>query len=205
MVCLTGLMTPDTFKGTTTMTMTISTKIKTITLTLGAAASALTLAAAPQASAGVVGCKASGSKQEVGAVVGGLLGAVAGNRIAGKGDRGTGTAIGAVVGAGAGSAVGCGMQKSEAAKEVGGIYKSGGYRYAQTVQAAPLVKVEKKYVARSTLNLRAAASTRGERLGAVQSGTTFQALGRTGDGKWILVGQDGVGVGYVSSAYVYRA
>ena len=179
---------------------------KTITLTIGAAAAALsmTLAAAPQTYAmeqhlgGVVGCKASGNKQEVGAVVGGLLGAVAGNKIAGKGDRGTGTAIGAVVGAGAGSRVGCKMQKSDAAKEVG-------YRYAQTVQAAPLVKVEKKYVARSTLNLRAAASTRGERLGALESGTTFQALGRTGDGKWILVGQDGVGVGYVSSAYVYRA
>ena len=203
MVCLTGLLTPETFKGTTTMTM--STKIKTITLTIGAAASALTLVAAQQASAGVVGCKASGSKQEIGAVVGGLLGAVAGNKIAGKGDRGTGTAIGAVVGAGAGSAVGCGIQKSDAAKEVGGIYKSGGYRYAQTVQAAPLVKIEKKMVTRSTVNLRAAASTRGERLGAVESGTTFQALGRTGDGKWILVGQDGVGVGYVSSAYVYRA
>jgi len=53
--------------------------------TLGAAATALSLAAAPQASAGVVGCKASGSKQEVGAVVGGLLGALAGNKIAGKG------------------------------------------------------------------------------------------------------------------------
>jgi hypothetical protein len=84
--------------------MTITTKIKTITLTLGAAAAVMTMAAAPQASAGVVGCKASGSKQEIGAVVGGLLGAVAGNKIAGKGDRGTGTAIGAVVGAGAGSA-----------------------------------------------------------------------------------------------------
>lgn len=185
--------------------MTIASNIKTLTLTLGAAATALSLAAAPQANAGVVGCKASGSKQEVGAVVGGLLGALAGNQIAGKGDRGAGTAIGAVVGAGAGSAVGCGMQTSDAAKQVGGIYKSGGYRYAQTVQAAPLVKVDKKYVARSTLNLRAAASTRGERLGALESGTTFQALGRTGDGKWILVGQDGVGVGYVSSAYVYRA
>ena len=134
-----------------------------------------------------------------------LLGAVAGNKIAGKGDRGTGTAIGAVVGAGAGSAVGCGMQKNEAAKQVGGVYKSGGYRYAQTVQAAPLVKMDKKYVTRSTVNLRADASTYGQRLGSVQSGTTFQALGRTGDGKWILVGQDGVGVGYVSSAYVYRA
>jgi hypothetical protein len=183
--------------------MTITTKIKTITLTLGAAAAVMTMAAAPQASAGVVGCKASGSKQEIGAVVGGLLGAVAGNKIAGKGDRGTGTAIGAVVGAGAGSAVGCGIQKSDAAKEVGGVYKSGGYRYAQTVQAAPLVKIEKKMVTRSTVNLRAAPN--GAKLGSVSSGTTFQALGRTGDGKWILVGQDGVGVGYVSSAYTYRA
>lgn len=179
-------------------------KTKTITLTLGAAATALTLAAAPQASAGVVGCNASGSKQEVGAVLGGLLGAALGSNLA-KNDRGTGTAIGAVVGAGAGSAIGCNMQKSDAAKQVGGIYKSGGYRYAQTVQAAPLVKVEKKYVARSNLNLRAAATTRGAKLGSVASGTTFQALGRTGDGRWILVGQDGVGVGYVSSAYVYRA
>ena len=180
-------------------------KTKTITLTLGAAAAALSMSVAPQASAGVTGCKASGSKQEVGAVLGGLLGGLAGNQIAGHGDRGTGTAIGAVIGAGAGSAVGCNMQKSEAAKQVGGIYKSGGYRYAQNVEAAPLVKVGHKYVARSTLNLRSAATTRAPRLGAVGSGQTFQALGRTGDGKWILVGQDGVGVGYVSSAYVYRA
>ncbi len=203
MVCLTGLLTPDTFKRDT-KTMTITTKIKTITLTLGAAATALSLAAAPQASAGVVGCKASGSKQEVGAVLGGLLGAVAGSNLA-KNDRGAGTAIGAVVGAGAGSAIGCNMQKSEAAKQVGGIYKSGGYRYAQTVQAAPLVATKGKFVTRSNVNLRAAASARGAKLGSVTSGTTFQALGRTGDGQWILVGQDGVGVGYVSSAYVYRA
>lgn len=180
-------------------------KTKTITLIIGAAAAALSMSVAPQASAGVTGCKASGSKQEVGAVLGGLLGGLAGNQIAGKGDRGTGTAIGAVLGAGAGSAVGCNMQKSEAAKQVGGIYKSGGYRYAQNVEAEPLIKVGHKYVARSTLNLRSAATIRAPRLGAVSSGETFQALGRTSDGKWILVGQDGVGVGYVSSAYVYRA
>lgn len=178
---------------------------KTIALTLGAAATALSLAAAPQANAGVLGCKASGSKQEVGAVLGGLLGAVAGNQIAGKGDRGAGTAIGAVVGAGAGSAIGCGMQRDDAAKAVGGVYKEGGVRYATNVRAAPLDETKGKFVARSTLNLRAAASPRGAKVGAVASGETFQALGRTGDGKWILVGQDGVGVGYVSSAYVYRA
>ena len=190
--------------------MTTITMTKKIALGLAMTATALTMATAPAANAmsqklgGVVGCDAAGGKQEVGAVVGGLLGAVAGNKLA-KNDRGTGTAIGAGVGAGAGSFAGCQMQKKRAADNAGGVYTSNGIRVAQSVEAAPMTKITGKYVARSTLNLRAAASTRGERVGSVQAGETFQALGRTGDGKWILVGHDGVGVGYVSSAYVYRA
>jgi uncharacterized protein YgiM (DUF1202 family) len=185
--------------------------IKTIAMTLAMTAAALTMATAPttasamsQKLGGVVGCNASGGKQEVGAVIGGLLGAVAGSNLA-KNDRGTGTAIGAVVGAGAGSYAGCQMQKSRAANNAGGVYTSDGIRVAQSVEASPMTKIKGKYVARSNLNLRAAASTRGQAVGSVRAGETFQALGRTGDGKWILVGQDGVGVGYVSSAYVYRA
>ena len=184
---------------------------KTIALTLAMSATALTLVSAPttasamsQKLGGVVGCNASGGKQEVGAVIGGLLGAVAGNKLA-KHDRGTGTAIGAVVGAGAGSYAGCQMQKTRAAENAGGVYTSNGIRVSNSVDAAPMTKIKGKYVARSNLNLRAAATTRGQALGSVRAGETFQALGRTGDGKWILVGQDGVGVGYVSSAYVYRA
>lgn len=184
---------------------------KTIAMTLAMSATALTMATAPttasamsQKLGGVVGCKASGGKQEVGAVIGGLLGAVAGNKLA-KNDRGAGTAIGAVVGAGAGSYAGCQMQKTRAAENVGGVYSSDGIRVANSVDAAPMTKIKGKYVARSNLNLRAAASTRGQAVGSVRAGEVFQALGRTGDGKWILVGQDGVGVGYVSSAYVYRA
>lgn len=190
----------------TTMTIT-----KKIALGLAMSATALTMAAAPAANAveqrlgGVVGCDAAGGKQEVGAVVGGLLGAVAGNKLAKKGDRGTGTAIGAVVGAGAGSFTGCQMQKNRAANNAGGVYTSNGIRVAQSVEAAPMTKITGKYVARSNLNLRAAATTRGQAIGSVRAGETFQALGRTSDGQWILVGQDGVGVGYVSSAYVYRA
>ena len=137
-------------------------------------------------------------------MIGGVLGAVAGNKLA-KNDRGTGTAIGAVVGAGAGSYAGCQMQKSRAANNAGGVYTSNGIRVASSVEAAPMTKIKGKYVARSNLNLRAAATTRGQAIGSVRAGETFQALGRTSDGKWILVGQDGVGVGYVSSAYVYRA
>jgi len=183
---------------------------KTIALTLAASASALTLVSAPSAFAveqrlgGVVGCNASGQKQEGGAVIGALLGAVAGSNLA-KNDRGTGTAIGAVVGAGAGSYVGCKMQKKDARQAVGGAYKYDGVRFANSVQAQPVTEIKGKYVARSNLNLRASASTRGAKVGGVAAGQTFQALGRTDDGKWILVGQDGVGVGYVSSAYVYRA
>ncbi|WP_425997861.1 SH3 domain-containing protein [Caulobacter sp. DWR1-3-2b1] len=190
--------------------MTISSTTKTFALGLAMTASALTLISAPSAFAveqrlgGVVGCNAAGSKQEVGAVIGGLLGAVAGNKLA-KNERGAGTAVGAVVGAGAGSYVGCKMQKKDARQAVGGTYKSDGVRFADSIQAEPVTQLDGKYVARSNLNLRASASTRGAKVGGVGAGQTFQALGRTGDGKWILVGQDGVGVGYVSSAYVYRA
>lgn len=185
--------------------------IKTIGLTIAAAATAFTMASAPAAYAveqrlgGVVGCEASGKKQETAAVIGGLLGAVAGSKLA-KNDRTAGTAIGAVVGAGAGSYVGCSMQKNEASRDVGGSYKtSNGVKLSHNIDSAPMTKVSGKYVARSNLNLRAAASTRGMKVGSVVAGETFQALGRTSDGQWILVGQNGVGVGYVSSAYVYRA
>ena len=193
------------------MTKTTKTLGKTIAMTLAMSATALTMVAAPttasamsQKLGGVIGCNASGGKQEVGAVIGGLLGAVAGNKLA-KNDRGTGTAIGAVVGAGAGSYAGCQMQKTRAADNAGGVYSSNGIRVSNAVDASPMTKIKGKYVARSNLNLRAAASTRGQAVGSVRAGEVFQALGRTGDGKWILVGQDGVGVGYVSSAYVYRA
>ena len=193
------------------MTKTTKTLGKTIAMTLAMSATALTMATAPttasamsQKLGGVIGCNASGGKQEVGAVIGGLLGAVAGNKLA-KNDRGTGTAIGAVVGAGAGSYAGCQMQKTRAADNAGGVYNSNGIRVSNAVDASPMTKIKGKYVARSNLNLRAAASTRGQAVGSVRAGEVFQALGRTGDGKWILVGQDGVGVGYVSSAYVYRA
>lgn len=190
--------------------MTRNKTYKTIALALAASASALTLVSAPSAFAveqrlgGVIGCDAAGSKQEVGAVIGGLLGAVAGRNLA-KNERGAGTAIGAVAGAGAGSYVGCKMQKKDARQAVGGTYKNDGVRFADTVQAAPVTELNGKYVARSNLNLRASASTRGAKVGGVGAGQTFQALGRTADGKWILVGENGVGVGYVSSAYVYRA
>src|SRR4051812_11518012 len=74
-------------QGTKTMTKTIKSFTKTIGLSLALSATALTMAAAPttasamsQKLGGVIGCNASGGKQEAGAVIGGLLGAVAGNK-----------------------------------------------------------------------------------------------------------------------------
>ncbi|MBC7668539.1 MAG: peptide-binding protein, partial [Gemmatimonadaceae bacterium] len=63
--------------------------LKQVGMGLAMTATALTLAVAPttasamsQKLGGVIGCNASGGKQEVGAVIGGLLGAVAGNKLA---------------------------------------------------------------------------------------------------------------------------
>jgi uncharacterized protein YcfJ len=158
----------------------------------------------------VIGCQAPGGKQEGGAVIGALIGAALGSNLA-KNDRGTGTAVGAVVGAGVGSTVGCKMQEQKQAElnagyrqqGFGQVYSSGGQKLAQYVQPARYEKLrEATFVARSTVNVRAGASTRTTKVDQIKAGQSFQALARTTDGQWILVGQKGVGVGYVSAAYV---
>lgn len=65
---------------------------------------------------GIFGCSAGGNKQTIGAVAGGALGGLLGNRIAGSGSRTLGTILGGVLGAAAGSAIGCKLQKNDQAK-----------------------------------------------------------------------------------------
>lgn len=65
---------------------------------------------------GIFGCSADGNKQTGTTVVGGLLGGVIGNRIAGRGSRTLGTIIGGALGAAAGGAIGCKLQKDDQAK-----------------------------------------------------------------------------------------
>lgn len=62
---------------------------------------------------GIFGCSADGSKQVIGAGVGGLLGGFLGNRVAGRGNRTLGTILGGALGAAAGSALGCKLQKND--------------------------------------------------------------------------------------------
>ena len=162
----------------------------------------------------IVSCDAQGNKQVGGALIGALLGAAAGSNLA-KNDRGTGTAIGAVAGAATGSYVGCKMQRDEAARggyayQGGGSYRpatysQNGYRLSGDIAPAHFQRDGGAFVANSTLNLRAAPTTSSARVGSLRAGEGFQALARVRGTDWILVGQNGVGVGYVHGAYVRPA
>lgn len=187
----------------------------------GALAGALALGAVSTASAQsyrpttglepVVGCDAPGNKQVGGALIGALLGAVAGSNLA-KNDRGTGTAIGAVAGAATGSYVGCRMQRSDTQRSAynagygyqaaPATYSHAGYRLDSSIAPASFASDGGAFIATSSVNLRGAPTVRSARVGALQPGERFQALARVRGSDWILVGQNGVGVGYVNDAYV---
>jgi uncharacterized protein YgiM (DUF1202 family) len=181
-------------------------------LALGAASTASAQYRAPTGGGlgSIVSCDAPGNKQVGGALIGALVGAAAGSNLA-KNDRGTGTAIGALVGGATGSYVGCKMQRDSAAQaSYGGGYRPAtyvhsGYRLSGDLAPARFVRDGGSFVAASTLNLRAAPTTRSARVGALRAGETFQALARVSGTEWILVGQNGVGVGYVHGAYVEPA
>lgn len=180
--------------------------LKTKTTGAGIAAAmlagALVLGGASGASAGVTGCSAPGGKQEAGAVIGALVGGVIGNKVGGRHATGE-TIAGAAVGAAAGSAIGCEAQKSRAANA--GTYTQNGYRLQSNVSAARYSRIDDTFVAESGVNLRAAPTTNSARVGRLQAGERFQALARVRDSDWILVGQNGVGVGYVRGDFVSPA
>jgi uncharacterized protein YgiM (DUF1202 family) len=181
-------------------------KTKTIGGGLAAAilAGALALGAATQASAGVTGCSAPGGKQEVGAVIGGLVGGLIGNQIGGRHATGE-TIAGAAVGAAAGSAIGCEAQKDRAERYGSATYTKGGYRLYRNVSPASYDRIGATFVAESGVNLRAAPTTGSAKVGRLHAGERFQALAEVRGTDWILVGRNGVGVGYVRGDFVRPA
>jgi phage tail tape-measure protein len=68
---------------------------------------------------GITNCPAPGGQQTTGALLGAVLGAVAGNSLS-KGDRGAGTALGAIVGGAAGSWMGCKVQRDRSDAQYAG-------------------------------------------------------------------------------------
>lgn len=69
------------------------------------------------------------------------------------------------------------------------------------VQPVPNLKlIQAPYVTLKSSNVRAAPSNQADKVGGLQPGTEFQAVGSTGD--WILVGRKGVTVGYIHKSLV---
>lgn len=164
-----------------------------------AAAIAATMGAAVPASAGVTSCSAPGGKQKTGAVIGAVVGGLIGNKVGGH-QPALETVGGVAVGAAAGSAIGCEMQKSKASTPA--TYSHGGYRLSRQVTPATYRKIKGPFVAATSVNLRAAPTTNSTRVGQLRAGERFEALAEVRGTNWILVGQGGVGVGYVNSAFV---
>jgi uncharacterized protein YcfJ len=161
-----------------------TTKLAVAALASTFAFSGATIATTTAANAGVTGCSAPGGKQEAGALIGAVVGGVIGSNLA-KNERGLGTVVGAGAGAAAGSAIGCEQQKKRA-----------GYA---------TYKGRNAWVARSNLKVRSGPSTGARQVGSLYAGQTFQSLGASRDGRWVMVGQNGNHIGYVSKAYVQPA
>lgn len=169
--------------------MRTQTKSKASKLALAALAAGLSLTAVTTttASAGVTTCNAPGGRQEAGALIGALIGGVVGNKVASN-ERALGTVVGAGAGAAIGSAVGCKQQDDRAARDA--AYYRDAYQASNT------------FFARANANIRSQPTTKAARVGTLRGGETFQSLGATRDGNWIMVGRNGYRVGYVSANLV---
>lgn len=168
-------------------------------------AGALAIGAAAPAQAqgvsGVTSCAAPGGKQEVGAAIGAVVGGLVGNKVGGRHATGE-TVLGAAVGAAAGSAIGCQMQHNRQRAYGSPTYTSGGYHLSRQVSPASYSRIGDTFVATRNVNVRAAPTTRSARLGSLRAGERFEALAHVRGSDWVLVGQGGVGVGYVHADLV---
>ena len=92
-------------------------------------------------------------------------------------------------------------QQYQPAYEQPSTYSHAGYRLSGDISPAKYVRDGGAFAASSNLNLRGAPSTSARKVGSLRAGERFQALARVRGTDWILVGQNGVGVGYVSGRY----
>lgn len=184
------------------------------TKTLFAAAAALVGAAtltAPAAHAGVTSCAATGGKQEAGALIGAALGGLLGNSVSGH-NRTTGTVIGAAVGAAAGSAVGCQMQHEDPTQRSArddryygyqrSTYVSGGYRLSSQIEPARFSRIGQAFVVTRDFGMRAVPEFSGRYVGKLKGGERVDAMAHVRGTDWILVGRNGIGLGYVHEDYL---
>lgn len=140
-----------------------------------------TIASAQSRANGVTNCDAPGGRQRTGALIGGVLGALAGSQISDN-ERALGAVAGGAAGAAAGSYIGCNQQRQRAA-----AYSSN-YNYGSGDQ----------YRASSNLNIRSGPGTNYRTMGRLSAGQPFTATGSQGE--WVQI----AGGGWVNAHYVTR-
>lgn len=152
-------------------------KIMNTTLAAAAALAAL-VTAVPTASMaqqanGITNCDAPGGRQRTGALIGAVIGGLAGSQVSDN-ERTLGAVVGAGAGAAAGSYIGCNQQRARVATAQSG----GAYR------------------ATSNLRIRSGPGTGYRQVGRLSAGQPFSAIGSQGE--WVQI----AGGGWVNANYV---
>ncbi|MDP1911849.1 SH3 domain-containing protein [Brevundimonas sp.] len=140
---------------------------------LAALVTAVPTASMAQQANGVTNCDAPGGRQRAGAMIGGVLGALAGSQVSDN-ERTLGAVVGAGAGAAAGSYIGCNQQRARATSATSG----GAYR------------------ATSNLRIRSGPGTNYRQAGTLRAGQSFSAVGSQGE--WVQI----AGGGWVNARYV---
>ncbi len=141
---------------------------------LAALVTAVPTASMAQQANGITNCDAPGGRQQTGAVIGGVLGAIAGSQISDN-ERTLGAVAGGAAGAAAGSYIGCNQQRARQANQQA---QGGDYR------------------ATANLRIRSGPGTSYRQVGSLSAGQPFSAIGSQGE--WVQI----AGGGWVSAHYV---
>ncbi|WP_332655573.1 SH3 domain-containing protein [Brevundimonas sp.] len=145
----------------------------------GLAPMALPTAAVAQQANGVTNCDAPGGRQRAGALIGAVVGGLAGSQISSN-ERALGAVVGAGAGAAAGSYIGCNQQRARS--------YSSDYSYSSG----------DTYRATSNLRIRSGPGTNYRQVGSLSAGQPFSAV--ASQGEWVQI----AGGGWVNAHYVSR-
>ena len=137
------------------------------------APAALPSVAMAQQANGITNCDAPGGRQRAGAMIGAVIGGLAGSQIS-KNERTLGAVAGAGAGAAAGSYIGCNQQRARTATASSGA----------------------QYRATSNLRIRSGPGTGYRQAGSLSAGQPFTAIGSQGE--WVQI----AGGGWVNANYV---
>ena len=140
---------------------------------LAALVTAVPMTASAQQANGITNCDAPGGRQRAGALIGAVVGGLAGSQLASN-ERALGAVAGAGAGAAAGSYIGCNQQRGRAAS----VSAGGAYR------------------ATSNLRIRSGPGTNYGVRGQLSAGQPFSAIGSQGE--WVQI----AGGGWVNANYV---